>query len=283
MNMTHAQCRRDALQALGEAIALYDAERNTAFANLVKLPQAGSLTLLGDSTKIVKGEAIKVLTTVLYLAPANEARIVNTCPWATKACTAGCLGHTAGQMVFSTSKNSRIWKTILWKLCREEFYALLQFEIAAHERKARKANMIPAVRLDGTSDLGLAGLIAPSNAGVTFYDYTKSLSRAVEQGGKRGLSNWHITFSRSGENDPECAAVLKSGGNVAAVFATEDENDFPETFMGYPTLNADTTDARFLDEPGHVGCLTWKGPLANAAAPFAVSCEGHVPTAGFTL
>lgn len=222
--------------------------------------------LLGTSTKIEKGLKRGILTTVLYLSPSDEAGFVNLCPWASPECRAACLGHSSGQMVFSSSRNSRIWKTLLWKFHRAEFNALLTAEIAAHQARAQRRGLRCAVRLDGTSDIGIAGDFALRFPAIQFYDYTKSIRRAT---GVRP-PNWHITFSFSGHNLEEALRILRTGGNVAVVFRTKDPAELPERWHGFRVIDADATDARFEDPPGTVAGLTFKGSRLSEAGPFAV-------------
>lgn len=62
-------------------------------------------------------------------------------------------------------------------------------------------------------------------------------------------------------------AMLRDRGNVAVVFDTPKGEPLPETWEGFPVLDADADDARFLDPPGHVAGLRFKGPrrlLADA-------------------
>jgi len=231
----------------------------------LKIPK--TVKLLGNSVKIEKGEKKGILTAVLYLSPATESGIVNTCPWATAECAAACLGHSSGQMVFDTSKNARVWRTIAYKRHSALFTELLSAEIAAHEKRAQKLDKRCAVRLDGTSDLGLARRFATLHKGVQFYDYTKSVRRALET--VHGVDNWHVTFSFSGHNLDEALTVLKMGGNVAVAFRTKDSAELPETWEGFPVLDADETDARFDDPAGHVAGLTFKGAKLDEAGAFA--------------
>jgi hypothetical protein len=79
-------------------------------------------------------------------------------------------------------------------------------------------------------------------------DYTKEVSRILD----RSLpANYHLTFSRSEINELDCLCVLKCGHNVTAVFR---KAPFPATFWGYPVIDGDVDDLRFLDpEPSVVG------------------------------
>ena len=72
--------------------------------------------------------------------------------------------------------------------------------------------------------------------------------------------NLHLTFSRKEDNWHECEEVLDSGGNVAAVFGVLKGEDMPDTYKGFPVIDADETDLRFLDlQGGYICGLRLKG------------------------
>ena len=89
---------------------------------------------------------------------------------------------------------------------------------------------------------------------VTFYDYTKNPKRF----NKKLPKNYHLTFSRSEDNDKDVERVLAKGGNVAVVFGVKNVNQLPTTYKGYKVINGDETDLRFLDEKNIVVGLKYK-------------------------
>lgn len=221
------------------------------------------IKLLGSSVKVEKGRKVGILTAILYLAPANSAPIarngsrVNLCPSASAGCRAGCLGEHAGRMVQSGVRNARNWKTTLYFAHPALFGRILSRELKALQRRGKRLGMPVAVRLDGTSDLGLADRYRfPSEfPSIMFYDYTKVATR-VQEGDYR--PNRHYTYSAS--ERPESATVveqaLAAGHSVAAIVSS-----LPKTGAEWrkllksvggkdrPTtvIDGDETDARFLD------------------------------------
>ena len=185
----------------------------------------------------------------------------------TTECAAACLGHSSGQMIFSTSKNSRVWKTGLFLYGRHTFDALLLNEIRALKAAAERKDYSPAVRLNGTSDVVPSWCFARSFPEVQFYDYTKAPKRMGQFLSGEFPENYHLTYSFSGSALSENLSkdFLRRGGNVAVVF-----DELPETWWGYPVLNADLDDARFLDPMGYIAGLTFKGNKADEAGSFLV-------------
>lgn len=93
---------------------------------------------------------------------------------------------------------------------------------------------------------------------ITFYDYTKNHKRMYKYLKNELPSNYHLTFSRSEDNDKVCMDILSKGGNVAIVFGVKNVNDFPSEYKGYKVINGDETDLRFLDEDNVIVGLKYK-------------------------
>lgn len=223
----------------------------------------GYRPILGTSTKIEKGEKIGILTAVAYLAPYDTSGIMNVCPMSTPGCRNLCLGRNAGRMFMSPVQTAQNEKTALFAENPVLFYDCLRYDIAKHERKAKKLGMVSAVRVNGTSDLPkIAMTMAEEFPNTEFYDYTK-----IPKAWQRTTQNYSVTFSRSETNEADCIEALNNGINVAVVFA----GAFPETWKGYPVISGDDSDARFKDPKGHVIGLSPKGRKArNDTSGFVV-------------
>ena len=226
--------------------------------------------LLGTGTKTEAGRALKVSTAVVYMAPATEAfpdgRTL--CPFATEGCASACLGNKAGRMIFGPMKLARLWKAALYMGARLLFLELAEAEAHAHVRKAERDGYLPAIRMDGSTDTGVGRILARKVPGAQWYDYTKVPARLHPP----RPANYHLTFSYSGANRPEAIAALEGGTNVAVVFGIRKGEAFPEDWEGFPILDGDKTDARFLDAPAHVVGLSfkaakgWKDAMAKGIA-----------------
>jgi hypothetical protein len=231
--------------------------------------------LLGISTdaKTVKGEKYGYLTGIMYLAPSNQSGIINTCPMASKGCRMACL-YTAGMGSFANVKAARIKKTVFFATEREAFMAQLCIDIERLIVKAKKAGLIPAVRLNGTSDIdwenipvkGFENIFAVFPH-VQFYDYTARPQRAIDYAMGKMPANYQLTFSKKENNDTAVSNVVSAGGNVAVVFSTE---NFPETYLGRMVINGDESDLRFNDDKGIIVGLKAKGKAKQDDSGFVV-------------
>lgn len=208
-------------------------------------------------------------TLVLHLAPHTVAGIGNVCPAATAGCSAACL-NTAGRGRFEHTQTARIKRTLMYYQSRDIFIAQLAAEI--HE--AREEHGRIAVRLNGTSDIDFSNLklngktLFERFSDVVFYDYTKVYKRFLQP----IPANYHLTFSYSGEPayykgkaDQIAKNVLSLGHPVAVVF----RNKLPESFLGFPVIDGDETDERFLNGGVVVG-LTAKGKAKHDTTGFVV-------------
>jgi len=141
---------------------------------------------------------------------------------------------------------------------------MLETEIHAHVKKAKRKGLTPALRLDGTSDTALGEFWSKAFPEVQFYDYTKSRSKALRWAQGDMPATYHVTFSlaETKASRMDADAVAAAGGNVAVVFRTRDPAEFPKKFIGLPVINGDETDIRFGDPRGCVVGLTAKGSLA---------------------
>ena len=225
------------------------------------------LLSVDTNAKTVKGQKKGFLTGILYLAPAKVSGVINVCPFATDGCKLTCL-NTSGRGAFTSVQKARIAKTIFYVKDREAFLSTLTANVAAVIRKAKAKKMTPAVRLDGTSDVGWErhGVIQAFKS-TQFYDYTKNHFRMLSFLNGKLPANYSLTFSRSETNESECLEVLKRGGNVAVVFRSK---TLPATWNGFRVINGDENDLRFLDPKGVVVGLSAKGKAKKDTSGFVV-------------
>ncbi len=230
--------------------------------------------LTTDNTKTKHGEGQNIFTGIVYMAPNTIAGRGNVCADATEACILGCL-YSAGRGKFSPVQQARINRTEYFFDNNKAYMEQLIKEIESHIRKANKKNMVPAIRLNGTSDIPYERvkydgktLMEIFQGSAVLYDYTKSKARALKQ-------PYNLTFSRSGENDKDCLELLNNGVNVAVVFDRYMGESLPKTWGGYEVIDGDISDTRFLDKRGVVVGLHLKKTTRDVESlyPFVVKTK----------
>lgn len=176
-----------------------------------------------------------------------------------------CL-NTAGRGQMDMVQQVRLSRTLLLKNDRAAFEAQLEKEVARLIASATRAKMIPAIRINGTSDMpSLAMPLAEKFPSVQFYDYTK-----LPKPWTRVRPNYDITFSRSETNLSDCLDALHNGINVAVVFSTKKTEALPDSYLGFEVINGDEHDLRFLDKKGVIVGLTAKGRAKKDTTGFVV-------------
>lgn len=223
-----------------------------------------SLITSGDA-KTIKGQALGYRTGIMYLAPADQSGVINVCPSASLGCKAMCL-NTAGRGQMDMVQQVRLARTLFLKESPQAFTKQLENEVAKLIASATRAKMIPAIRINGTSDLPRLALpLTEKFPTVQFYDYTK-----LPKPWQRVKSNYDITFSRSETNEKDCLDALANGINVAVVFSTKKNETLPDEYLGFEVINGDEHDLRFLDKKGVIVGLTAKGRAKKDTSGFVV-------------
>jgi hypothetical protein len=226
--------------------------------------------------KTSKGTARGFLTGILYLAPAMESGR-EVCRYRSKGCTAACL-YTAGRGGFNSVQRARKAKTDRFFRERDSFMADLVHSIQSLERKAEREGLTPVVRLNGTSDIpwervpvkdsrkGSAPNVFELFPNVQFYDYTKyPLSKRSNL-----PRNYDLTFSFADGMDRDDILQAMALSRVAVVFSTPKGQELPTEWNGFPVVDADTTDLRFLEPKGVVAGLRAKGAARKDRSGFVI-------------
>lgn len=210
------------------------------------------------NAKTIKGEHFGYRTAILYLAPHKMNGLgVNVCEHSTHECRVLCLNTAGLAGVFKTIVESRIKKT-RWMLKHPDlFWSRISVEICNHilltlrQRKRLKRNLKPCVRINGTSDLWndeVQGLMY-RHPEVQFYDYTKDFNRIIAYTMGKLPAHYHLTYSYSGGDTNNAMWCLDNKVNVSVVFDTKRGKKLPTHHWGFPVVDGDTHDLRFLDKP----------------------------------
>lgn len=234
-----------------------------------------SLLSIGADAKTMKGETFGFLTGIMYLAPFKSTKY-NTCSMAQIAqCGEACL-YTAGRGAMSNVMTGRINKTLWFYEDRNSFMVQLALNIRQLINKANKSNLIPLVRLNGTSDIRWENVAFTDTNGIEynnimeafpniqFYDYTKDVNR------KNIPSNYDLTFSYSGviEYQPYVNKAIANGMRIAVVF--RDVASIPSSFKGMKVIGGDNSDIRHLEDKSVVVALYAKGKAKLDMTGFVV-------------
>lgn len=257
------------------------------------------------NAKTVKGQKVGFLTAVLYLAPFKMSGI-NVCPMAELAgCWRGCL-NTAGRGGISKGSKKmrrngltvpdnaiqrcRIKRTRLWAKQPGAFLDQLEKELVAFVKKAERKGLIPAVRLNGTSDIrwenvrhnfvgdygALDQTVFERFPDLQFYDYTKLPNRFARE----LPSNYHLclSFSNASERYANMCwdAHYKYDASLVMVYRTKLDGRNARTWFDechVPVVDGDTNDLRFLDPQRCIVTLKAKGSASKDKSGFVLDFE----------
>jgi hypothetical protein len=230
------------------------------------------LLSVGNNAKTIKGDGSEYLTAILYLAPADLVDGINLCPMAVLAgCKAGCL-YSAGRGRMNSVQAARTRKTIFWRDHRDLFLDQLEQDLDRFLAYCQRKGIQACVRLNGTSDIPWENYLdmAGRYSAIQFYDYTKTVNRI----NKPLPKNYHLTLSYSEASARYADMVLdamqnNTGQNMAVVF--RDKDSIPPIFHGYPVIDGDKDDLRFLDKRGSVVALYAKGQAKQDQSGFVIN------------
>ena len=242
---------------------------------------------VGTNAKTIKGDGSEYLTAILYMTPYKvmvDGKLFNSCSMAAIAsCIDACL-YTAGRGKFSNVQSARQRKAEWFYRDRVGFMDQLFDDITKFEAYCKKRGIQPCVRLNGTTDIRWE-LIPISNIvkgepkknifelfpNVQFYDYTKIANRKCKD-----IPNYHLTWSYSNANADYAKLLdkaLEQGMNAAVVFRSNFIQVKPKcwhTWKGYPVIDGDQDDLRFLDPQGVAVWLSAKGSGKKDTSGFVI-------------
>ncbi len=221
--------------------------------NKIKLLSNGEI-----NHKLKKNKKDGYLTYSLNFAHSDLSGF-NVCPMAQRlgsgkpnkklsSCSSVCVGANGFASIHPSVLESRINKTLAFKLDTKNFMLKLVSEVENAIKLAKKKNLKPTFRLNTYSDIlwekvksndqFLKMNIFEMFPNVTFYDYTKIHNRKVPK-------NYQLTFSHYGDFD-KTSDALKNGFNSAIVFQ-ELPSKIKINNKIYSVIDGDKTDLR-IDE-----------------------------------
>lgn len=236
---------------------------------------------------------------VVHLTPAAQSGFV-TCPCASGGCKSTCLQTSGNIGALADKTSARLKKT--WFLAKEMPHVIsnmAKFLYGLRDRVTERGNKL-VVRLNGTSDLHWENMrdedgrtLMERFPDIMFYDYTKVAPRVGTT-----PDNYHLTFSRSENNDAQALQMLQQGHNVAVVFGPGKTHNketltypdgrplLPAVWNGFKVINGDKHDLRFLEKqpkgkPGLVIGLIAKG--ASAFESYSTKDNKFLGASGFVV
>ena len=243
-----------------------------------KARSAKLLTAPNENLKLTHSGTDKVAAFGLSLAPADLSGDWNLCRYATKGCRAACLA-TAGNGRYGATQRGRIWKTKFLAANPLAFLRVLVSEIDAIKvDKWAGAGFTVSFRFNVLSDLPWESL-APwilrrlAERTIRSYDYTAWPSARRDRAAA-DLLGYHLVDS---VKETHSDAQIRRMARPVVVFNVNRGRALPATYLGRPVIDADVSDARFLDAEGTVRGLRFKNVTTTARA--AAVASGFVKAA----
>lgn len=213
----------------------------------------------------LKELAIKVAGTVLK----------TLCSHYSKGCEAVCL-RTSGQLVFSTSKNARFLRSMLYLNHLAVFMEYVARDLRKLRKRAHKAGKILVTRTDTLSDTDpkiWEGLMnSPECELDGWVDYTKNPVKYQAYLDGKLHPHHHLTFSRSETNGAQARWFVANGGTATVVVRTQGALDqyLAEGFDGFPCVDGTLSDRRWEDPRGNYILLLALGAAKRDSSGFVV-------------
>lgn len=247
-----------------------------------------NILTINSDPKTIKGLKKGYITAIIYLSPYKKSGR-NFCVHASPGCIDACL-DIAGRGKMDFTQKARLKRSHFFTKDKINYLNNVVLRISNFIQYAKNKNLIPVIRLNGTSDIPYENIKIKLNdllqykrlnnakhknvfmsfiqnnkikeslnimnifKDVQFYDYTKfplnKRPKAIKQ------ANYDLTFSRSENNENNAFKYLKSGsGRSAFVFS----HKLPKVYKGYKVINADKSDLRFLEDKNVISGLIFKG------------------------
>ena len=229
------------------------------------------LTVSGNPKTIKSDKKNKYLTAILHLRPEST----KICPYQDIAgCKTACLNTAGRGGIFKKGETTNVIqearkrKTKLFLKAQDIFMDYLVEDITKFERYCKRKGKLPAVRLNGTSDIQWETIkinnynnIFEAFSDIHCYDYTKIPTRNVDD-----IPNYHLTWSYSEANTKYSKLFDSVINNIAVVF----KGTLPDSFKGRKVIDGDATDLRFLDQHNVVVGLKAKGKAKLDTSGFVI-------------
>ena len=243
----------------------------------------GAVALLSapdSNIKLSHSGSDRVAAYGLNLLPADASGDWNTCRYATAGCRSACLATSGQAGMERRAGRDRIFRARRAKLAflgssPVEFLALLAHEIDRIPVDVwAAAGWTVSLRLNVLSDIPwetiAPWLVARAAArGIALYDYTAWPSA------RRSRSS--VVYLVDSVKETHTDTQIRRMARPVVVFDVPRGRALPATYLGRRVIDADTSDARFLDAEGTVRGLRYKH-VASTTRALAVA-SGFVKVA----
>lgn len=199
----------------------------------------------------------------------------NVCSSSTPQCRKVCLGGVGRAEMFDKIPKTRVLRTNFFFEDRKLFWECLRQELLSIDRYCERSQLEVAFRPNILSDLPWPDLMPQLFEEFPFwqfYGYTKVMPQIRKFIAGKLPSNYHLTYSWSERcTQSRLDELLSNGVNVAVPMFNLDSSGgvvrkgwtLPKKFKGWPVIDGDENDLRFLDPQGVVVGLRAKLPLSN--------------------
>ncbi len=240
------------------------------------------LTKGESSAKLAKDTGKGYLTSILYLASGQyDSRLCPAAGVCKQAALGLCLVLNSGRTAMSQGKDfgpaaAKIKRTQSYFANPEAFKSGLRKELQALERRAVKAGLKPACRLNGGSDLDWTD-IYNEFPNIQFWEYTKRPDLAIKLS---VIPNVSVTYSYSERTTDRILSLISAAKiNMAVVFETKRGKPLPGQFKGMAVIDGDKSDLRFNDVKGVCIGLRFKAAANRAVKTEAGLASGFIQKA----
>lgn len=229
--------------------------RSHGFSTLITEPDANS--------KLAKSEGY--YNCGISLAQAGLSGY-NMCCASTPGCRSACLGNWGRAEFTPRILKARIARTKLYVSDPKMFWQVLEPQLWAIDRKAKKLKLPVAFRPNILSDQPWHSKFPQMFETFShwqFYGYTKVKAYARQYLAGRLPPNYYLTFSWSERLSlVDARRYIKDGLNIAVPFfsAAKLSGQVPDVWNNIPVIDGDKSDLRFLDPPNVVVGLKSKLP-----------------------
>ncbi len=240
------------------------------------------LTHERSNAKLRKSQGTEWLLFGLSFSPAQTSGH-QVCSSSSAGCRKSCI-FSSGNGFYPIVTKGRLARTLAWFQKPDEFKAKLLVELSLAQQLAARHGKKLGVRLNVFSDVMWERQfpeVFTTFPNIQFYDYTKHYLRMMRFCRGELPRNLYLTFSRSENNEDKCLEVLKAGRNVSVPFTInkvmhpEINVPLPKQFMGYPVVNGEENDLRFLDRQGVIVGIKTKGMGFWDKSGFIVDAMGQ--------